>query len=168
QPLGVFLITEKLGLPKEDLQWLMAAFGIGMILGGAVIVGFSRKLAPQTLLSIGLAASAIGFIGMGVSDSFWLTLASQFFSGLFMPCIHIGINTMILQNTEEAFIGRVNGILNPLFMGAMVVTMTASGWLKTQLSLEYLYEASALLLVVGIVTLMPLIAKRNKELQQEG
>jgi MFS transporter, DHA3 family, macrolide efflux protein len=159
QPLGVFLITERLGLPKENLQWLMAAFGVGMILGGGITVAISRKVSPQMLLAIGMTASAIGFIGMGLSTAFWLTLTAQFFSGLFMPCIHIGINTMILQNTEEAFIGRVNGILNPLFMGAMVITMSASGWLKSHLSIVHMYEASAFLLLVGIIILMPLMKK---------
>jgi len=161
QPLGVFLITEKLGLPKENLQWLMAAFGIGMILGGGITVAISRKISPQLLLAIGLTASAIGFVGMGMSTAFWLTLTAQFFSGLFMPCIHIGINTMILQNTEESFIGRVNGILNPLFMGAMVITMSASGWVKSHLPITYMYEASAILLVVGIMVLLPLMKMKQ-------
>ncbi|SFB06395.1 MULTISPECIES: MFS transporter [unclassified Bacillus (in: firmicutes)] len=168
QPLGVFLITERLGLPKEDLQWLMAAFGVGMILGGGITVGISRKVPPQLLLAIGLTASAIGFVGMGMSTAFWLTLTAQFFSGLFMPCIHIGINTMILQNTEEAFIGRVNGILNPVFMGAMVITMSASGWLKSHLSIVYMYEASALLLLVGIVVLLPLMKKEASANRLKG
>ncbi|MDN4525822.1 MFS transporter [Fictibacillus fluitans] len=165
QPLGVFIITERLGLPKEELQWLMAAFGIGMILGGGITMALSKKMLPQVLLAIGMAASAIGFIGMGLSTFFWLTLFAQFFSGLFMPCIHIGINTMILQNTEEAFIGRVNGILNPLFMGAMVITMSAAGWMKTHLSIVLIYQLSALLLFVGVGTLVPIMKKRV--IQQE-
>lgn len=169
QPLGVFLITERLGLPKEDLQWLMAAFGVGMILGGGITVGLAKKVPPQMLLAIGMGASAIGFIGMGFSTAFWLTLTAQFFSGVFMPCIHIGINTMILQNTEEAFIGRVNGILTPLFMGAMVITMSAAGWLKIHLSIVYIYQASALLLLVGILSLLPLMKKGavNKGIKEE-
>ncbi|MDN4074027.1 MFS transporter [Fictibacillus terranigra] len=165
QPLGVFLITERLGLPKEQLQWLMAAFGIGMILGGGLTISMSKKIMPQVLLAMGLAASAIGFIGMGMSKVLWLTLAAQFFSGLFMPCIHIGINTMILQNTEEAFIGRVNGILNPLFMGAMVITMSVAGWMKTHVSIILIYQVAALLLFVGVATLLPLMKKR--EVKQE-
>ncbi|UII56396.1 MFS transporter [Cytobacillus spongiae] len=159
QPLGVFLITERLGLPKENLQWLMAAFGVGMILGGGITVAIAKKVQPQMLLAIGMAASAIGFIGMGFSTYLWFTLAAQFFAGLFMPCIHIGINTMILQNTEEAFIGRVNGILNPLFMGAMVITMSAAGWLKTHFSIVYIYQGSAIMLAIGILTLLPLLKK---------
>ncbi|MCD7034411.1 MFS transporter [Metabacillus sp. GX 13764] len=161
QPLGVFLITERLGLPKEDLQWLMAAFGIGMILGGGLAVGISKKASPQVLLSLGMLASAVGFICMGFSTILWLTLAAQFFAGVFMPCINIGINTMILQNTEEAFIGRVNGILNPLFMGAMVITMSLAGWLKFNLSIVFIYEISAVLLLIGIGTLLPIMKKSS-------
>jgi DHA3 family macrolide efflux protein-like MFS transporter len=169
QPLAVFLVTEQLGLPKEQLQWLMAAFGIGMILGGGLTVGFSKKTPPQILLALGMTVNALGLLVMGLSDMFWLTLTAEFISGLFMPCIHIGINTMILKNTEAAFIGRVNGILNPVFMGTMVITMTASGWLKKAFSLMTMYEASALLFIVGVLCLVPLfkgstVMKKSEEI----
>ena len=168
QPLAVFLVTEQLGLPKEQLQWLMAAFGIGMILGGGLTVGFSKKVSPQILLALGMTACAIGFFVMGVSKLFWLTLAAEFFSGLFNPAIQIGINTMILKNTDAAFIGRVNGILNPIFMGTMVITMTASGWLKKTFSLVAMYETTALLFIIGILFLVPLfksvtVLKKSEE-----
>jgi MFS transporter, DHA3 family, macrolide efflux protein len=167
QPMAVFIITEQLGLPKEQLQWLMAAFGIGMILGGGLTMGLSKKIPPQILLSSGLAVSAIGFFMIGFSEQMWLTLTAQFISGVFMPAIQIGINTMILQNTEEAFIGRVNGILNPMFMGAMVITMTGSGWLKKTFSLVTIYEASALLLFIGVLTLVPLFKQPAVVLKKE-
>ncbi len=168
QPLAVFLVTEQLGLPKEQLQWLMAAFGVGMILGGGLTVGLTKKTPPQILIAIGLTVSALGFMVMGLSDMFWLTLTAEFISGLFMPCIHIGINTMILKNTDAAFIGRVNGILNPIFMGTMVITMTASGWLKQTFSLVVMYETSALLFMAGVLILVPLfkaapVLKKSKE-----
>ncbi|MEH7333921.1 MFS transporter [Neobacillus drentensis] len=167
QPLAVFLITEKLGLPKEQLQWLMAAFGAGMILGGGLTMGLAKKTPPQILLAIGMTVSALGFFVMGLSEQLWITLTAQFISGLFMPCIHIGINTMILKNTDEAFIGRVNGILNPMFMGTMVITMTASGWLKKSLSLVAMYEGSALLFFVGVLFLVPLF-KGSSALMKKG
>lgn len=168
QPLAVFLITEKLGLPKEQLQWLMAAFGIGMILGGGLTVGLAKKTPPQILLAAGMAASAIGFFTLGISELFWLTLAAQFLSGLFMPCVQIGINTMIIKNTEAAFIGRVNGILNPLFMGTMVVMMTISGWLKQSFSLLAMYETSALLFVIGVLILVPLFKGSGSGVVKKG
>lgn len=168
QPLAVFLVTEKLGLPKEQLQWLMAAFGAGMILGGGLTVGLAKKTPPQILLALGMAINAIVFMMLGFSELFWLTLTVQFIAGLFMPCIHIGINTMILKNTDADFIGRVNGILNPMFMGTMVITMTASGWLKEKFSLVAMYETTALLFIFGVLFLVPLfkgtaVLKKSEE-----
>ncbi|MFC4802883.1 MFS transporter [Neobacillus sp. GCM10023253] len=168
QPLAVFLVTEKLGLPKEQLQWLMAAFGAGMILGGGLTVGLAKKTPPQILLALGMAINAIVFMMLGLSELFWLTLTVQFIAGLFMPCIHIGINTMILKNTDADFIGRVNGILNPMFMGTMVITMTASGWLKEKFSLVAMYETTALLFIIGVLFLVPLfkgsaVLKKSEE-----
>lgn len=167
QPLGVFLITERLGLPKEQLQWLMAAFGAGMILGGGLTMGLAKKIPPQILLALGMTVSALGFLVMGLSGQLWITLTAQFISGLFMPCIQIGINTMMLKNTDEAFIGRVNGILNPIFMGTMVITMSASGWLKKTFSLVAMYEGSALLFIIGVLFLAPLF-KRTSALLKKG
>lgn len=43
QPLSIFLVTEQLGLPKENLQWLFMVNGIGMILGGAGVMIFAKR-----------------------------------------------------------------------------------------------------------------------------
>ncbi|QKE74158.1 MFS transporter [Arthrobacter citreus] len=155
-PLAIFLVTERLGLDKGYLQWLFAANGAAMIIGGGLIMVISNKVAPHVLLLIGMAVNAIGIFVIGWSEVFWLTLLSEFFIGLFMPALHIGINTIILKNTDEKFVGRVNGILTPLFMGAMVITMSLAGVLKEHFSLVSIYQVSALLFVIGIIIMVPM------------
>lgn len=155
-PLAIFLVTERLGLDKDYLQWLFAANGTAMIIGGGVVMVISNKVAPHVLLMLGMAVMAIGIFVIGWSQWFWLTLVSEFFIGLFMPALHIGINTIILNNTEENFVGRVNGILTPLFMGSMVITMSVSGILKEQFSLFTIYQIAALLFVLGIIVMIPM------------
>ncbi|MEE6453151.1 MFS transporter [Gottfriedia acidiceleris] len=155
-PLAIFLVTERLGLDKDYLQWLFAANGAAMIIGGGLIMVISNKLAPHVLLLIGMAVNAIGIFVIGWSQLFWLTLLAEFFIGLFMPALHIGINTIILKNTDEKFVGRVNGILTPLFMGSMVITMSLSGVLKEQFSLFTIYQFSAVLFIIGIIIMVPM------------
>ena len=104
---------------------------------------------PQKLLAIGLVVNAISMVGMGLSSSWLITLLFQFFNGFFMPCIQIGINTLILQLTKSEFVGRVNGVLNPMFMGFMVITMSLTGWLKSQFSLSILYIGAGVLFLLG-------------------
>lgn len=157
QPLGVFLITEQLGLDKDNLKWLMTASGAAMIIGGGLAMGMSKTMSPPWMLAAGMVVSAVSMAITGFSTVFWLTLAAQFLGGLVLPAIQIGTNTLILQNTDPAFVGRVNGILSPMFMGAMVLTMSLSGVMKEAFSLVAMYEAAAVLFLIGIVVLLPIL-----------
>ncbi len=149
QPLGVFIIVERLGLPKENLQLLFMVNGAAMFIGGGLIMTIAKRVKPQKLLAIGLVVNAISMVGLGLSSSWVIVLLFEFFNGFFMPCIQIGINTLILQLTKTEFVGRVNGVLNPMFMGFMVIAMSLTGWLKGQFSLAILYIAAALLFLIG-------------------
>ena len=124
-------------------------------------MGVAKRISPQMLLALGMLASSIAVAGIGLSTSLILTLALQFLNGLFFPCIHIGINTLILQKTEEEFIGRVNGVLTPLFMGAMVSTMILAGWLKVKYSLVSMYEVSGFLFFMGMLLMATLFSEKK-------
>jgi MFS transporter, DHA3 family, macrolide efflux protein len=161
QPLMIFVVIERLGLPKESLQWLLATNGAAMLIGGGVLMSLSKKISPQKLLALGMLVNGISVVGIGISTNLAITFGLEFFNGLFMPCIHIGINTLILQLTEEEFVGRVNGVLNPLFMGAMVVTMSLAGWLKIEFSLVIMYVAAGALFFLGALLTAQLFNKAN-------
>jgi MFS transporter, DHA3 family, macrolide efflux protein len=154
QTLGIFIITESLELPKENFQWLLTVNGVAMLIGGTFVTGLVKKINPRKSLAIGLLVNAINVVAIVVSTNWYLTLAIQFINGLFMPCVHIGINTLILQTTEERFIGRVNGVLNPMLMAAMVLTMSLAGWLKIQFSLLTMYGAAAAFFFLGFLLTM--------------
>lgn len=167
-PLMIFVTIENLGKTKEFLQWLLMANGAGMLVGGGVVMAFSKKISPQMLLGIGIFASMVATIGIGWSTSVVITILFQIFNGLFFPCIHIGINTLILKNTDVLFVGRVNGVLNPLFMGMMVIGMSASGILKVPLTLFGVYSLSGVLLLVGVLLTIPLFKIEDDSLLQPG
>ncbi|MED4754923.1 MFS transporter [Brevibacillus choshinensis] len=168
QPLGIFLVTERLGMPKESLQWLLMLQGVGMIAGGGLTMTLAKTVAPQKLLVIGLLGNAIALAICGFSTQLWLTLVAQLLSGLLLPCIQIGINTMLLKHTESSFIGRVNGILIPMYTGSMVVTMSVAGVLKEQFSLVSIYLLSSLLFVVGTMFIMPLYRMQEGKIAEKG
>lgn len=156
QPLGIFLLTERLGRPESDLQWFSLVNGVAMIAGGMLAMGFSSRLPPQKLLTFSMGIVSLTIIAMGLSTSYGLTLGLQFVNGLVFPCINICINTLMMKNTEESFIGRVNGILSPLFTGSMVMTMLFAGGLKNAFSLAPVYVLAGLLILAGTAFLAPL------------
>jgi DHA3 family macrolide efflux protein-like MFS transporter len=157
-PMAIFIVTERLGLEENYLQWLFAANGAAMIIGGGVAMVFSNRVPPHVLLMLGMGVTGIGIFVIGWSTMFWLTMVCEFIIGLFMPALHIGINTIILKNTDEAFVGRVNGFLTPLFMGSMVVTMSLVGLLKRNLDLSIftIYQMSAAFFIIGILVMLPM------------
>ncbi|OUM94856.1 MAG: MFS transporter [Thermobacillus sp. ZCTH02-B1] len=163
QPLGIFVVTEKLGQEKEFLQYLLMVNGAAMLLGGGLIAALARRVLPQKLLAFGMFAGAVTTLGIGLSEHVWLTLVLQFIAGLTFPSIHIGISTMILRWSDASIVGRVNGVLNPMFMGMMVVMIACGGSLKAWFPLEALYAASALAMTVGTAALATIFRHRPPE-----
>jgi MFS transporter, DHA3 family, macrolide efflux protein len=166
QPLGIFIVTERLGLSATYLQWFTAVNGIAMIIGGVATMAVSKRIPPQRLLMLGMVVNGIVMLLLSFSTHLWLTLGAQFLGGLVLPGLQIGINTMILQNTDESFVGRVNGSLNPLFMGGMVLTMSLAGWLKDITSLLTMYVGASVLFVIGVAVIVPLYNLPLKPPQQ--
>ncbi|MHA0857745.1 MFS transporter [Paenibacillus sp. CMAA1364] len=156
QTLGLFLVTERLGQTKEFLQFLLMVNGIAMLIGGASVMTLAKRVSPQVLLAFGMTVSALSVAGMGLSTSVPLTLVLQFINGLTMPCIQIGINTLILQSTEQSYVGRVNGVLSPMFMGMMVIMMSLAGFIKSHFPLVEIYCVSGLIMLVGALILIPI------------
>jgi predicted MFS family arabinose efflux permease len=161
-PLGIFLVTEKLGLTEEKLQWTTIPYGVGEILGSAITIGVSRKFSPQLLLAIGLLANATGIWMAGHSTILLLTMMAQFLVGFTQPFIFTGNTTLTMQYAEESLIGRVMGVRTPLMTGAMVAMMALSGVWKTHFSLESIYSVSALLFMIGFVLVIPMFNLAKK------
>lgn len=166
QPLQIFLVIEKLGLNKQDLQWFVMANGAAMFVGGIAIMGISKRVKPQLLLTIGLLVAAVCTMGIGASSLIWLTVVLLVISGLFYPCIHGGIQTLIVRNTESAFMGRVSGVITPVFMGMMVVGMFLSGYLKEMFSLLTVFVLSGVLIIVGTLLLFPLLFEKKQTINE--
>ncbi|KUO96057.1 MFS transporter [Ferroacidibacillus organovorans] len=167
QPLGIFIVTERLHLPQTDLQWFTGINGLAMVIGGVVSMVLAKRIAPHIVLFIGMAVSGLTIAGIGVSTIVWLSLLAQFLGGLVMPGIQISINTMILSHTENAYVGRVNGILNPLFMGGMILTMMVAGALVSWLSIVWVYLFSGMLFCIGLIALVPIFRKHSSALATE-
>lgn len=166
QTLSLFVVTERLGQDKGFLQYLLMTNGGAMLLGGAIVMIIAKKIPPQKLLAIGMTISSLTMVGIGLSTSVPLTLGLQFISGLGFPCVQIGISTMILQWSDEKFVGRVNGVLTPMFMGMMVIMTLVAGNLKKIYPLVGIYSAAGIAMLLGMLLLIPLF--KYKPLPKAG
>ncbi|MGN7454384.1 MFS transporter [Paenibacillus pasadenensis] len=163
QALNLFIVTERLGQDKEFLQYLLVVSGVAMLIGGGVVAAFAKRIPPQLLLATGMLFSAVCTVIVGFSTSVPVTLVTQFINGLAFPCIHIGISTMILTWSQPSIVGRVNGVLNPLFIGMMVVSMSLAGVLKSAFPLVAIYSGSGLLFLLGALAMLPIARHKAPE-----
>jgi len=153
QPLDVFVIMERLGLPKESVQWFAAAEGIGMLLGGGLAVtlsSFVEKNSKYILTTTILALSLITIIEI---LSFWplLTAAARILSGLSAAFIQVIFSTMMMKEVAADYIGRTNGIIMPLMMAGLLLGSASSGFIVLKVDLIGAYIFSALLTLSCII-----------------
>ncbi|WP_127589860.1 MFS transporter [Paenibacillus lautus] len=167
-PLSVFLVTERLGLSAQDLQWITIPYGVGEILGGIVTFMLASRIAPGRLLMMGLIVNGAGILLLGLSTLLWLTMLSQFLIALLQPAIFIGNHTLVMQQTEQAYIGRVTGLRTPLMTGAMLITMGCSGLLKQAMSLTSVYALAGACFLVGFWMIIPLLHDGNRGMTERG
>jgi MFS transporter, DHA3 family, macrolide efflux protein len=155
-PLGIYLVTEHLGLTADHLQWFAITNGVGMILGSVVAMAVAKRTSPLALMLFSFILSAVSVATLGSVRLVWFALIAVFVSGLTVPLFQIPCNALILNHADEAFVGRVNGILNPLFIGGMVLNMSLVGVLKQQLSLSSIYLLAAGLFAIGAIAMVPM------------
>jgi MFS transporter, DHA3 family, macrolide efflux protein len=160
-PMGIFLVTEHLGLQEEHLQWFTAMNGAGMILGGMLVMGLSGRMQPRSMLLVGFVFSSIAVAVLGTAQIIGVSLTAQFFAGLMVPFIHIACQTLMMTQAGEAFVGRVSGILTPLFTGGMVLSMSVAGMMKLHLPLAAMYGLAAGLFLIGAVGVLPLLRGKH-------
>ena len=161
QPLMLFVVIDNLGQDKtfySGCSWLM----VQPCWWGHNHHECSQKLQPQVLLASGLLFSALGTIMMGWSTNILLTMIAQVINGFFYPWIHVGIQTMIMRNTDTTFIGRVGGAVTPVFMGMMVISMSFAGYLMNQLNLTTVVTVSGVLFLAGAFILLLMLPKGRK------
>jgi MFS family permease len=163
QALNLFIVSERLGQEDTFLQYMLMVNGVAMLIGGGLVAGFAKKVSPQLLLAVGMFVGGVCTVIVGWSTSIPLTLTTQFVNGLVFPCIHIGISTLILRWSHETIVGRVNGVLNPLFVGMMVVAMSLAGVLKDSFELTAIFSGIGVVFLIGTLVLLPVMKLRTPE-----
>ncbi|WP_339177703.1 MFS transporter [Paenibacillus sp. FSL R5-0701] len=153
-PLGIFLITERLGLEATSLQFLSGASGVGLLIGGGIAAAVSAKLNQTLTLLVGVLCLAVATMGEVLSSWFWLTLLISFLSSISMAFINVIISTYLVTRIDEHLIGRVNGTITPLFIGSMLLGSSMAGVLMNSTSIFIVYAISVTVMILGIVPAM--------------
>jgi MFS family permease len=141
---------EVLEVDEIRFGWMWGALAVGQAIGALVIVmrgGFKR-------FSRGMLAGAlifsVGFIGFGLSESYYLSLVMLFIMGTAFPLWGSSQRTMLQTHSKPEYLGRVMAVFTISVQGLAV------GWILGGVLMDAIGNFSTVLVAVfgGLVMVL--------------
>ena len=120
------LDTSVIGFP-ENYSLLMAAIGLGSIVGGLVIGGFAGNAEKGPMAIAGFIGMGVTFIVVGLVTDPVLAIALFFLIGATNMMFVIPNITLFQERTPQALFARVVTSRQALVFGVMATAMAVSG-----------------------------------------
>lgn len=150
----------------EDVWRLTAievAFSGGMLLGGLLMSvwgGFKNRM-HSMILSIYLIG--INQVLLGIVSWFWVYVAVMVVVGITLPIFNTPAMTLLQEKVDEAYLGRVFGVLSMISSGFMPLAILVFGPLADRISIEWQLVVTGILLVT-----LGVFLQKNRQLIQES
>ena len=105
----VFLATDTLGGGDGAVGLLLAAVGIGLLAGYALLARTRRRVAMPALLLAGFAVSSAGNLLTGLAWAVAAAFALQAVRGLGIAALDVAATTLVQRIVPAGLLGRVFG-----------------------------------------------------------
>ncbi|WP_168188577.1 MFS transporter [Thermoflavimicrobium daqui] len=149
QPLEVFIITQRLELAKESLQWFLMIGGIGSLIGAIITSHLLTRLKIKPTMSICLGVLSLCVFLEALSTWIPITASIRFIVGLTSTFLIVTLNTLVLQIVDKDYVGRVSGIMNPIFTGGTLIGIAI---------FSPLFKGTSIIVTAGIASLVILVS----------
>lgn len=147
--LDVVFVNRALHLPANTVGALFASSGVGELIGGIVMAAVGAWAARRyhLLLGGGVLICGFGFAVYAAAPSLWIAGVALLVVGLMFPPVVVSFTTMMQYVTEDAFMGRVNSVMNTALSAAMIVSMALGGALADLFGVRQVIGVAAAILV---------------------
>ena len=139
------------GLKAEQFGFLLAAAGVGIGCGAAILGNFGQRIGSNAQLSL------IGSVGMAASliilslctQQLWAALLVITCLGVFAAMVGVPMQTTIQAQTPEAMRGKVFGLQNNAVNIALSLPLALASVAETGLGLNVVFLSLAALVLAG-------------------
>jgi predicted MFS family arabinose efflux permease len=129
----------------ENYGWMMAALGLGSVLGGLFIGAFAARAPKGPMTILGFVSMGVALIAIGLTRHPYVAIALYFAVGVANMLFLVPTITLFQERTPQRLFGRVVSTRQALTLGAMAVSMGVAGWLSG------LIGAAAVLMLGGVM-----------------
>lgn len=144
-------LAEEFGLKEKQFGFFLAAAGVGMVFGAAILGHWGDKFHHKPLPLIGFLMIALVLGVFTFTHSLLLALGLCAFLGVGAALIGVPMQTLIQQQTPPTMHGKVFGFQNHAVNIALALPLAITGPLTDVLGLRFVLVAmSIVVVVVGI------------------
>ncbi|UFT98352.1 MFS transporter [Radiobacillus kanasensis] len=163
------VFTQKvLHLSETDFGLLISITGIGSILGATTVSLFAHKLSIRSLMWLGFAFVAIGYLIYAFSFSFWSVAFGFIILGFFNSFSSTGFMTFYQNNIPVSIMGRVSSIFGMFQSVSQIFFILLIGFTGEVIPLRYsIIGASILILAISIMAILLLFKNKYQEFLEE-
>jgi len=150
-------LAERIGLKSTQFGFLLAAAGVGLVLGAGLLGNWGDRFHHKPLpligfLSMAFVLAVFSFIGqkwLGLKLSIGLGLGLSALLGLGASLIGVPMQTVIHASTQESMRGKVFGFQNNVVNIALSVPLAVAGPLTDAVGLRTVLIGMSLLVAVA-------------------
>jgi predicted MFS family arabinose efflux permease len=144
-------LAAEIGLKSTQFGFLLAAAGVGMVFGAAILGHGGDRFHGKPLPLIGFLSMAFVLGVFTFVNSLWLGLGLSAFLGIGASLIGVPMQTLIQQQTPPAMHGKVFGFQNNAVNIALSAPLAIAGPLTDAIGLRsVLLGMSILVALVGV------------------
>lgn len=144
-------LTQEFGLEEKQFGFFLAAAGVGIVLGAAILGHWGDKFHHKPLPLFGFLCMAFVLAVFTFTHSLLIALGLCAILGLGAATIGVPMQTLIQQQTPPAMHGKVFGFQNHVVNIALTVPLLVTERLTNAIGLRYtLISISAVVAVIGI------------------
>ena len=145
-----------LQLEEKYFGYILAAVGLGMILGAGLVVKYENKCKRDTLINAGCIIMGLLIVVISQVNSRTIVLILALFTGMAAAAIAVPSQTQIQENTPENMRGKVFGVPSVLHNTAMTLPAAAAGVMA-----DIMGSVTAVMVVMGILTALAGLINRK-------
>ncbi len=160
--LAVSLAETIPGMEADQFGYLLAATGVGIAIGAAMITSQGNKLTNHKLSFWGLIGMTIALTGLSfATHSLILALSMTVILGFFAALVGVPMQTTIQGQTPANMRGKVFGLQNNGVNIALSLPLALAGIAETYLGLRVVLIILALFALSGVALNSTLIEKKG-------
>jgi MFS family permease len=138
------------GMKASQFGFLLAAGGLGMGLGAAILGSQGQKIEPSRLTLYGSISFAASLVGLSfATQSLWASLVMMAVMGFSAAPIAIPMQTIVQGETPEEMRGKVFGLQNNAANIALSLPLAFTGVAETFFGLQTVLTTLAVIVLAG-------------------